>query len=87
MMNLMNTAQTKTEAQAASIVLGSLIKIEGAKTPLVVTEVHDSCFVLAGSRGDFAITNCRTHWVRWPIDRYAQLREIRIEWVKAPADA
>ncbi len=85
----MNTAQTK-------LTVGTLVKFAGVKEPLLVTEKcaeAEHCYMVAGPRGAFMITDCITHWVRWPLPagRRNRLtpapREVKIEWTKLPVEA
>lgn len=65
---------------------GTLVKIEGVKAPVVVTVKHtdSNSYTVSGPRGEFLLTDCGTHWVRWPLAngpfaRSASPRECRIE--------
>jgi hypothetical protein len=76
---------------SAAIVVGSLVKLEGVRAPAIVVDVDGDKFTLSGPRGEFLLTKCPTHWVRWPVVtgpfRTSSPRECKVEWVKAPADA
>lgn len=70
------------------ITAGSLVKIAGVNAPVLVVEVLEGGFyAVSGPRGDFAIVNCGTHWLRGAMRRAAAPREIIIEWTKAPVAA
>lgn len=74
-----------TPDHAVHLVVGSLVKLAGIKTPLLVTSVPSrSVYVVSGPRGDFAIADCGTHWLRGSTRRGSLPREIRIEWTRAP---
>lgn len=71
---------------------GTLLKLSNVKGPVVVTAIHpeSDSYTVNGPRGEFLITDCGTHWVRWPLPKgpfaSASPRECAVEWTRAPVD-
>ena len=76
---------------AAQLTPGTLLKLEGVKAAVVVVSVEGWNVTVNGPRGEFLLTDCGTHWVRWPIPngsfRNASPRECRIVSATAPVVA
>ena len=62
---------------------GTLVQIEGVKASVMVVSVDGDNVTVSGPRGEFLLTDCGSHWVRWPLAngpfaRSAAPRECRI---------
>jgi hypothetical protein len=67
------------------IKVGSVLRLAGAKSTVTVVEHDGDNYTVRGLRGEFLLTDCGAHWVRWPhiggAFRNASPRECKIEVV------
>lgn len=72
-------------SNATSLEIGTVLKLSGSKASVIVVAIEGDCYTVRGKRGDFLLTDCGSHWVRWPLVdgafRNASPRQCKIEAV------